>query len=226
MGQRHELVYVGRMVSPSYDSNRIDSIEALRTLYREPSSLVVHKERPVLDEASQQFVGRCRFAAVGTFDADGNPDVSPRGGLSGFIRVLDERHLAISDLGGNNRLDTLQNVVASGRIALMMVVPGQSETVRVNGHAWVSADPDLLAGFTLPKAPKTAVVVRLETTFVHCAKAFMRGGMWDTDAWAELADTPDGAVILSCQRVADDTDAATMRRLLDDGYVASLAEER
>lgn len=206
-------------------SHRIDSVAELRTLYREPSQLVVHKERPTLDEASQQFVARCRFAAVGTFDPDGNPDVSPRGGTSGFIRVLDPGHLAIADLGGNNRLDTLQNVVATGRIALLLVVPGQSETVRVNGRAWVSADPHLLADFVLPKVPKTAIVVEVQTTFVHCAKAFMRGGMWDTEVWAELADTPDGAAILSCQRVAD-ADAATMRRLLDDGYVTSLAEER
>jgi PPOX class probable FMN-dependent enzyme len=209
-----------------YDSNLIDSLDGLRTLYRQPTALVVNKERPVLDEASQQFVNRCRFAAVGTFDAHGNPDVSPRGGQSGFIRVLDPGHLAIADLGGNNRLDTLQNVIASGRIALMMVVPGQSETVRVNGRAWVSADAELLGGFTLPKVPRTAIVVQVETTYVHCAKAFMRGGMWDADVWAELADTPDGAAILSCQRVADDADAATVRRLLDDGYVTSLAEER
>jgi PPOX class probable FMN-dependent enzyme len=209
-----------------YDSNRIDTLDELRTLYRQPTALVVNKERPVLDEASQQFASRCRFAAVGTFDAHGNPDVSPRGGPSGFIRVLDPGHLAIADLGGNNRLDTLQNVLASGRIALMLVVPGQSETVRVNGRAWLSADPELLAGFTLPKTPKSAIVVGVDTTYVHCAKAFMRGGMWDADVWAELADTPDGAEILSCQRVADDADAATVRRLLDDSYVAELAGER
>ncbi|MEQ1703220.1 MAG: MSMEG_1061 family FMN-dependent PPOX-type flavoprotein [Ilumatobacteraceae bacterium] len=208
-----------------HDSNRIDTVEGLRTLYRNPSALVVHKERPQLDEASQQFVSRCRFAAVGTFDADGNPDVSPRGGPSGFVRVLDPGHLAIADLGGNNRLDTLQNVVATGRVALLLVMPGKSETVRVNGRAWVSADPNLLAGFTLPKVPKTAIVVEVQTTFVHCAKAFMRGGVWDTEAWTELADTPDGATILSCQQVAD-VDAATMRRLLDDGYVTELEAER
>ncbi len=220
------MFYVGAMTTAPHHEHRIDTLEGLRGLYREPTALVVHKERPELDEASQQFVARCRFAAVGTFDADGNPDVSPRGGQSGFVRVLDPGHLAIADLGGNNRLDTLQNVVASGRIALMMVVPGQSETVRVNGRAWVSADPDLLVGFTLPKVPKTAIVVAIETTYVHCAKAFMRGGMWDTEVWAELADTPDGAAILSCQRVADDADAPTVRRMLDDSYVAALAEER
>ncbi len=213
------------MFDPHNDAHRIDTVEALRTFYRRPSTLTANKERPQLDDASQQFVGRARFASVGTFDADGNADVSPRGGPSGFVRVLDPGHVAIADLGGNNRLDTLQNVVATGRIALMLVVPGQSETVRINGAAWLSTDPDLLAGFSLPHVPKSAIVVTVETTYVHCAKAFRRGGVWDAEVWAELADTPDGAAILSCQRVAD-MDAAEMRRRLDDDYDAALAAER
>jgi predicted pyridoxine 5'-phosphate oxidase superfamily flavin-nucleotide-binding protein len=106
----------------------------------------------------------------------------------------------------------------------MIVVPGQSETVRINGAAWLSAAPDLLAGFTLPHMPKSAIVVHVETTYVHCAKAFRRGGMWDADVWAELADTPDGAAILSCQRVAD-LDADAMRTRLDEDYDTALAAE-
>ncbi len=213
------------MFDPHNDAHRIDTVEALRTFYRLPGALTANKERPELDTASQHFVARARFVSVGTFDADGNADVSPRGGASGFIRVLDAAHVAIADLGGNNRLDTLQNVIATGRIALMLVVPGQSETVRINGAAWLSADPDLLCGFTLPHTPKSAIVVAVETTYVHCAKAFRRGGVWDAEVWAELADTPDGAAILSCQRVAD-MDAAEMRRRLDDDYDAALAAER
>jgi PPOX class probable FMN-dependent enzyme len=208
-----------------HQEHRVDTLEALRELYRRPSSLTANKERPELDDATQAFVARARFASVGTFDASGNADVSPRGGPSGFIRVLDPGHVAIADLGGNNRLDTLQNVIDTGRIGLMIVVPGQSETVRINGAAWLSADPELLAGFTLPHTPKTAIVVRVETTYVHCAKAFRRGGVWDTEVWRELADTPDGAAILSCQRVAD-MDADEMRERLDADYETALAAER
>jgi PPOX class probable FMN-dependent enzyme len=207
------------------DPHRIDSLEALRVLYRPPAMLTANKERPVLDAASQAFVERCRFASVATFDEHGNVDVSPRGGPSGFIRVLSPDRVAIADLGGNNRLDTLQNVIASGRIALMLVVPGQSETVRINGAATLTADPEVLAGFGLPKTPKSAIVVQVETTYVHCAKAFLRGGMWDTEVWAALADTPDGAAILSCQAVTD-VDAATTRMWLDDSYDKALAEEQ
>ncbi len=205
--------------------HRIATIEQLRQHYRQPSPLTVNKERAAIDAASRQFLERCRFAVVGTFDVDGSADTSPRGGPSGWIRVLDDTRIAMADLGGNNRLDTLQNVVATGRIAIMFVVPGQSETVRVNGAAYVTVDPDLLAGFVLPRDPKSAIVVELDTTYVHCAKAFMRGGMWDPDAWAELADTPDGATILSCQAVAEVT-PEQIRGMLQDSYTSDLAAER
>ena len=205
-------------------ADTVDTVEGLRTLYRTPSPIAAVKDRQSIDDASRAFIERSRFAAVGTFDADGNADVSPRGGPSGFVRVLDETRLAIADLSGNNRLDTLQNIVATGRIALVFVVPGKTETVRVNGRAWVTTDAEVLDGFTLPKRPKAAIGVQLETTFMHCGKAFMRGGMWDPEAWAELADTPDGAAVLACQKVVE-VDEALVRASLDEGYAHDLAAE-
>jgi PPOX class probable FMN-dependent enzyme len=207
------------------DHHRVDTVEALRTLYRNPAEAVVNKERPTIDPVTRQFLERCRFAVVGTFDTDGNPDTSPRGGDSGFVRVIDEKHIAIADLGGNNRLDTLQNVVSTNRIGLIFVVPGLSETVRVNGTAWITTDPDVLALFQLPRIPKTAIVVQVQTTYIHCAKAFHRSGMWDPNVWAELAETPDGAAILSCQ-LGDSMTAQQLRGWLDDDYTASLSHER
>ena len=212
------------MSNPPPFAETIASLEDLRTIYRTPSPLVIGKERQAIDAASREFIERSRFAVVGTFDTDGNPDVSPRGGPSGFVRVLDDERLAIADLSGNNRLDTLSNIVATGRIALVFVVPGKTETVRVNGRAWVTTDPGVLNGFTLPKRPKAAIGVHLETTFMHCGKAFMRGGMWDPAAWAELADTPDGAAVLACQKVVE-VDEALVRASLDEGYAHDLAAE-
>jgi uncharacterized protein len=202
----------------------VDSLDALRERYRQPSKLVVEKERPVLDLASQRFIGRARFAAVGTFGADGRADVSPRGGPSGFIRVIDESHLAIADLGGNNRLDTMQNIVATGQIGLIFVVPGQSETVRVNGRACVTEDPELLAAFDLPRVPTSAIGVTVEATFIHCAKAFRRSGMWDPEVWGELADVPDAAEIIACQGLVE-VGADAVRANLAAGYDAALAWE-
>lgn len=206
-------------------TQRIRSVAELRRLYRQPSELTVNKERSTIDDASRQFIERSRFAMIGTFDADGNPDVSPRGGPSGFIRVLDAQHVAIADLGGNNRLDTLQNILATARAALVIVVPGQSETVRVNGEAWLATDPTVLSGFGLPRVPTSAIVIGVHTTYVHCAKAFHRGGLWDPEVWAELAGTPDGAAILSCQSVMN-APPEQVRTWMDASYDDDLAAER
>ena len=195
------------MFDPHNDLHRVGSLDELRTHYRHPHAGTRGKERPALDAASATVAERCRFATIGTFDVLGNADVSPRGGPSGFIR-----------------LDTLENIVATGRVALLLITPGKSETVRVNGAAFVSTDPELLHGFQLPKPPKSAIVIRVETTYMHCAKAFMRSGMWDQSVWAELADVPDGAAVLSCQGVVD-VDAETTRKWLDDDYAEALAVE-
>ena len=203
----------------------VASVEELRTMYREPHPVVVDKEKAVIDEATRTFVERATFAAVGTFDEAGAADVSPRGGPSGFIRVLDERRLLIADLGGNNRLDTLENIIATGQIALLIVHPGKSETVRVNGRACITRDPDLLSGFGLPRTPVTAIGVEVVGTFIHCAKAFMRSGMWDPDTWAALTDAPDAADIIECQ-TGGAFAAQVVRDDLAGGYAEALAWER
>jgi uncharacterized protein len=207
-----------------WDEGRITSVEQLRTLYRQPSEIAGNKDRPSLDAASRQFIERARFMLLGTHGEAGG-DVSPRGGPSGFVRVLDDTHIAIADLGGNNRLDSMTNILDSGRVGLLFVVPGQSETVRVNGAAWISRDPDVLARFELPRTPKVAIVVRIETTFVHCAKAFLRSGMWEPEVWAELADTPDGAQILVCQGAVT-MDELGSRERLNHAYEQELTYER
>lgn len=203
----------------------ITSREELRAIYRQPGSVVVAKERPVLDDATTTFLHRATFAVLSTFGADGGADASPRGGPGGFIQVLDERHLAIGDLGGNNRLDTIENVIATGQIGILAVHPGRSETVRVNGRAWVTRDPDVLARFPFARTPVSAIGVEVVGTYIHCAKAFMRSGMWDQDTWASFADAPDGADILACQRVVE-VPASVVRDDLDQGYAAALEYER
>lgn len=203
----------------------ITTREELRSIYRQPGSVVVAKERPVLDDATTTFLHRATFAVLSTFGADGGADASPRGGPAGFIQVLDEGHLAIGDLGGNNRLDTIENVIATGQIGILAVHPGRSETVRVNGRAWITRDPDVLARFPFARTPVTAIGVEVVGTYIHCAKAFMRSGMWDQDTWAAFADAPDGADILACQRVVE-VPASVVRDDLDQGYAAALEYER
>jgi PPOX class probable FMN-dependent enzyme len=212
------------MSSPSPFGNTIGSVEHLREIYRAPTGLAITKERSALDPASMRFIERSRFAVVGTFDTEGRADVSPRGGPIGYVRLVDANHLVIADFGGNNRLDTLQNVVLTGRIAAVFVVPGQNETVRVNGAAWITTEPDLLAGFDLPRVPKSAIGVRVEATYIHCAKAFQRSGMWDPEVWADLSDAPDASDILVCQGLVE-MGADVMRGHLAEGYAQALAFE-
>jgi PPOX class probable FMN-dependent enzyme len=208
-----------------WDDDRIDTIEKLRSMYREPSQVAGNKDRPHLDAASRQFIERSRFVLLGTHATDGSADVSPRGGPSGFVLTLDGSHLAIADLGGNNRLDSMTNIVDTGSVGLLFIVPGQGETVRVNGSAWITSSATVLDRFTLPRRPKAAVVVRVENTFVHCAKAIYRSGLYDPEVYAELADTPDGAAILVCQGAVD-ADLMGSRARLEEAYEFELTRER
>lgn len=111
----------------SNDARTVATLEQLRQLYPQPGPLTVNKERPSVDYATRQFIERSPFVLVGTFGANGDADVSPRGGPSGFMHVLDDTHLAIADLPGNNRLDTLENIIATGRIGLLFLMPGQGK---------------------------------------------------------------------------------------------------
>jgi PPOX class probable FMN-dependent enzyme len=196
---------------------------ALRELYRSPSEIAAGKDRPTIDSATRRFLEQARFCAIATVGPDGSVDVSPKGGPAGFVQVLDERRIAICDLNGNNRLDGITNLVHTHRIGLFFVVPGQHETVRLNGRAWLTTDPEVLARFTSElRTPKAAIGVEVETTFVHCGKAFHRGGLWDPESWP--ADAPDGAEILVEQGAVEMT-LAESRARLDDSYAVSLAKD-
>jgi len=197
-------------------------------MYRRPSRLVAEKEQPSIDAATAAFIGRAPFVLVGTVGADGTADVSPRGGPSGFVQVLDATHVAIADLSGNNRLDTLENIVSNGQVGLLFMMPGQGETVRLNGAAYLSVDPTILQRFPSElKTPKLAIVVEVVGTFVHCAKAMQRSHIWDPESWAALADAPDGAEILSCQNLLPaDVTPDMIRADLAAGYEHDLVAER
>jgi uncharacterized protein len=203
----------------------VASLDELGTLYREPGAIAAAKKAGVLDDASMLLLSVSPFVMLGTLGPDGRLDVSPRGGPPGFVRVLDERHLAIPDMNGNNLIDSLRAIVATGRVALLVVVPGKNETVRVNGPAWVTTEPDVLDLWSDElRRPVTAIVVRVEEVFMHCAKAFRRGRVWDVTSWEELVGAPDGLDVLAAQGLVATNDAAT-REFLEGIYVADLAAD-
>ena len=212
----------GSIVEPA---SIVTSAEQLAELYRRPSRLVTTKKTATLDEASAGIVARSPFVLIGTEGADGGLDVSPRGGPPGFVRVLDDRHVAVPDLNGNNLIDSLRAVVATGRAALLVVIPGKDETLRLNGAAWVTTDAavlDLWIGEL--RRPTTAIVIRTDEVFMHCAKAFRRGRVWDPASWDELADAPDGLDVLSAQGLVPTNDDAT-REFLERSYADDLAAD-
>jgi PPOX class probable FMN-dependent enzyme len=181
-------------------SDRITDLASLRELYREPSELVANKAFDVIDETTAAYIDRCPFVIISTSNGGDSMDVSPRGGPPGFLRRLDDRHIAIPDLNGNNRLDTLENIVAHPFVGLLLVMPGKDETVRINGPARVTTDAAILDGFTVElRRPKTAIVVEVAELYSHCAKSFRRGKVWQPESWADLADSPDLADIVGTQ---------------------------
>ncbi|MEM1334527.1 MAG: MSMEG_1061 family FMN-dependent PPOX-type flavoprotein [Actinomycetota bacterium] len=213
---------------PAGFDSTIDDAAALRELYRPPTDAVLDKETDVLDDGCRDFIARSTFVLVGTSSPDGLLDVSPRGGPAGFVKVLDDHRLAIPDLNGNNRLDSLTNVIAHGRIALLFVIPGLGETLRVNGRACVTTDDSVLDLFTDEfRRPKSAIGVRLEQGFIHCAKAFRRGVMWTPDEWptAETRPSP-GEILVGHSGVGDLVTGAQVDAMLEESYTADLAADR
>jgi uncharacterized protein len=203
----------------------VSSIEELAELYRAPGRIAAAKKAAVLDDASAGILARSPFVLLGSSGADGDLDVSPRGGPPGFVRVLDDRHVAIPDLNGNNLIDSLRAIVATGRAALLVVVPGNDETLRINGAAWVTTDPSVLDLWSDElRRPTTAVVVRADEVFMHCAKAFRRGRVWDPASWDDLGDAPDGLDVLRAQGLVAVNDAAT-RAHLERSYADDLAHD-
>jgi PPOX class probable FMN-dependent enzyme len=176
---------------------------ALRTdddlvaLYGEATPRSWTKDIGMLDAAAAALIAVAPMVLVASHDADGRCDVTPRGGPPGFVAVLDEHHLAIPDATGNKRLDTLRNVVATGRAGLLFLIPGRDQTLRVNGRACVTADPDVLAAAgAVGKPPTTAIVVAADEVYAHCPKAFIRSRLWDPEAWAPLDGLPTAAEVM------------------------------
>jgi len=160
---------------------------------------------------------------VGTVGPGGACDVSPRGDGPGFVLVLDEKTLAIPERPGNRRLDSLLNILKTGTIGLLFVVPGFEETLRVNGRATVVRDADVLERTaTRGKTPKVAIGVEVEECFLHCAKAFKRSGLWREGEWPERSALPSLGQIFRDQGVEPGTSARDLDRRIEESYARQL----
>ena len=169
----------------------IDTLAQLRTLFPEPGERARKKQLERLDVHCTRFIGLAPFLVLATVDERGNLDASPRGGKRGFVCVVDPNTLHIPDSPGNNRLDSMSNIVTTGRAGLIFMIPGVDETLRVNGAARLRNEPELLESFRDDKrAPRVVIEVSVREAYLHCAKAFMRSQLWNEASRVERSSLP------------------------------------
>lgn len=170
---------------------RITSLEALRALYPPPHERAVKKQLARLDRHCRSFIGLSPFLVISSKGTDGLADASPRGDLPGFVALLDDTTIAIPDWPGNNRLDTLTNILSNPAVGLLFLVPGVDETLRVNGEAELRDDEELRARFARSgKLPRLVILVHVREAYMHCAKALMRSRLWDPAARVDRSALP------------------------------------
>ena len=184
----------------------ITSIVDLAALYGEASPASLRKETPRLTLAYRQMVEAAPFCAIAT-SGPGGLDCSPRGDGPGFVHVLDDKTVAMPDRRGNNRLDTLRNIVGDPRIALLFMIPGVNETLRINGRATLTTSPELLSRFVVDnKPPNLVIVVVIDTVYFQCARALVRASLWDPAARANRNSVPTAGQMLKSAGSAFDGD--------------------
>ncbi len=207
-------------------ANVIDNETDLRDLYRMPHDGTRQKILGSLDQHARTFIETSPFVLVGTTSPDGTGDVSPKGGPPGFIVVLDDQRIAIPDLSGNNLLDSITNVVNGSGIGLLFLVPGVDETLRVNGHAYLTTDPAVLDACAVKdRRPKAAIGVAVTQQYMHCAKAFRRSELWNSGSWPDRSAIPSLGCILRDQ-ISSFTEysADVIDADIEESYAATLWE--
>ena len=178
----------------------IDSKEKLRASYPPAKERSVKKQLTRLDKHCLRFISLSPFVVLASGSAENRYDASPRGGEPGFVKAPDDATLLIPDAPGNNRLDTLENIIASGRLGLLFLIPGVDETLRVNGRARLSDENSLLQGFKNEKrTPKLVIEIKVEDVYLHCAKALMRSKLWDAGRKVERSVLPTMGQMLADQ---------------------------
>jgi PPOX class probable FMN-dependent enzyme len=169
----------------------LTSLDDLRAVFPEPRERAVKKQISSLDVHCRNYIALSPFVVLATGGACGTLDASPRGGTPGFVKVVDAHTLLVPDAPGNNRLDSLQNIIATGEVGLLFMIPGFDETLRVNGTAVISTgDADLARCADERRTPKIVVRVTVREAYLHCAKAFMRSRLWDEAAKVDRSVMP------------------------------------
>ena len=201
----------------------IDSEPRLRGLYQEPMELALLKQLDRLDEHCRNFLAHSPFAVIASTRPGRGTDVSPRGDAPGFARVLDPNTIAIPDRPGNNRLDTMSNIVADAEVGLLFFIPGIDETLRINGTARLSRNPELLAaGAVNGREPRMIVLVSVREAFLHCGKALKRSRLWHDDYRVEKKNFPSLGRMIVEQTKPKAITVEQADAVVEEGYVNGL----
>jgi hypothetical protein len=210
------------------DRHQIATAAELRQFYGHAEGLAAKKSLPRLDRHARDYIARSPFLCIATSNRDGRADVSPRGDQPGFVQVLDDTAIAIPDRPGNNRLDTMENILANPNVGLIFMIPGFEDTLRINGKATITADPAILERATVDrKRPKVAIRVAVEEAFFHCAKAFRRSRLWQPEALVDRTVMPTLARIILEQTAAAEAppreeDVAACDAAIEEAYKTQL----
>lgn len=178
------------------DDFLIDSEAELRALYGEPDELPVAKVLPRLDAHCRQFIAASPFLVLATHDGAGRCDASPRGDAPGFVDVIDDTHVFMADKAGNNRIDSLLNILRTPDIGMLFLIPGVRETLRINGVARITRAPGLLARHTENgHTPKAGLLIQVRAAYLHCGRSLMKANLWNPETW------PNRKVVAAAGRI-------------------------
>jgi PPOX class probable FMN-dependent enzyme len=199
---------------PTAREHRIETEAQLRDLIGRPAEIVCSKVSDRLNPLTRRYIERSPFLCIATSDPGGNCDLSPRGDPAGFVQVLDDLTLLLPERPGNRIADTLRNVLANPHVGLLFLVPGVTETFRVNGRASLTTDPELLAPCAVEgKTPKLGILVDIDEAYTQCSKALLRSHLWDPERFLTPADMPTNGEIHRAIRGGDfDADAYDAER--------------
>jgi len=203
-------------------SNTITSLTELRKIYAQPKGRAIEKVLPQLETHSRRFVQNAPFVLLSTVSREGKMDVSPRGGAAGFVYIENDTTLLLPDYKGNNRLDSLTNILETGNVGLIFLLPGIDETLRMNGTACITTSSDILSKFTQEaKAPISCLIVTIEEVFLHCAKALMRSKLWDANTYTDPEKFPSMGQMLQDQ-IGNTADIPESRTAMIERYKKDL----
>ncbi|HET9175187.1 MAG TPA: pyridoxamine 5'-phosphate oxidase family protein [Pseudolabrys sp.] len=181
----------------AYRDHLITTMEQLQSLYGEKLPTSVIKEIDHINDGYRKLIEAAPFVAVATSGPEGL-DCSPKGDAPGFVRILDDKTLAIPDRPGNNRIDSFRNIMRDPRIALLFLIPGIGETLRVNGRASISIDPDLMQSFAVGgKLPRSVLIIHIESIYFHCSKAIVRSKLWEETTKIDRKSLPSTGTIIA-----------------------------